>query len=237
MTSHSPTQNCVLCGKAFPPNTLTSADLVRDSVIRQIKLSYPDWPGKGLICRPELNAFRDAYVRSLIAADQRELSSLEIDVIESLNRHETLATNPEKAWQTQASVGERLSDKVATFGGSWRFIIMFFCFILVWMALNVGLLVSDPLDPYPFIFLNLMLSCLAAIQAPIIMMSQNRQEARDRLRSQNDYKINLKAELEIRQLHEKVDHLLRGQWERLMEIQQIQIDLMEELTQRLPKKG
>jgi uncharacterized membrane protein len=87
-----------------------------------------------------------------------------------------------------------------------------------------------PFDPYPFILLNLMLSCLAAVQAPIIMMSQNRQEARDRLRSENDYRVNLKAELEIRHLHEKIDHLLQHQWERLIEIQQIQIELMNELT-------
>ena len=101
---------------------------------------------------------------------------------------------------------------------------------MIWIALNTFLLLKRPFDPYPFILLNLVLSCLAAIQAPVIMMSQNRQESKDRLRSQHDYRVNLKAELEIRQLHDKIDHLLSHQWERLVEIQQIQIDLLSELT-------
>ena len=110
------------------------------------------------------------------------------------------------------------------------FISAFGGFILIWVLINTLVLILRPFDPYPFILLNLFLSCLAALQAPIIMMSQNRQEARDRLHSENDYRVNLKAELEIRQLHEKLDHLLQHQWERLMEIQQIQIELMNELT-------
>ena len=101
-----------------------------------------------------------------------------------------------------------------------------------WMALNTALLATRAFDPFPYILLNLILSCLAAVQAPVIMMSQNRQEARDRARARNDYLVNLKAELEIRLLHEKLDHLLRQQWERLLEIQEIQIELMNELVQR-----
>jgi uncharacterized membrane protein len=109
--------------------------------------------------------------------------------------------------------------------------------ILFWILLNAAFLLGRAFDPYPFILLNLLLSCLAAVQAPIIMMSQNRQEARDRLRSENDYRVNLKAELEIRHLHEKLDHLLQHQWERLMEIQQIQIELMNELVDRRRSRG
>ena len=104
---------------------------------------------------------------------------------------------------------------MASFGGSWRFLILFAAFMVAWMGLNTWLLASRAFDPYPYILLNLVLSCLAAVQAPVIMMSQNRQEARDRLRAKNDYLVNLKAELEIRLLHEKLDHLLRHQWERL----------------------
>jgi uncharacterized membrane protein len=100
---------------------------------------------------------------------------------------------------------------------------------LGWIAFNsIHLLLAKPVDPYPFILLNLMLSCLAAIQAPIIMMSQNRQEAKDRLRSEYDYRVNLKAELEIRQLHEKLDHLLTNQWQRMMDVQELQVELLEE---------
>ncbi|HEX6013829.1 MAG TPA: DUF1003 domain-containing protein [Geminicoccaceae bacterium] len=127
--------------------------------------------------------------------------------------------------------GERLADRVAASGGSWRFILLFAVAMAAWMGLNSWLLASRAFDPFPYILLNLVLSCLAAVQAPVIMMSQNRQETRDRLRARNDYLVNLKAELEIRLLHEKLDHLLRHQWERLIEIQEIQVELMNELVQ------
>ena len=131
-----------------------------------------------------------------------------------------------------SSLSARLSDQIASFGGSWRFIILFGVVLVLWIILNAALLLNRGFDPYPFILLNLILSCLAAMQAPIIMMSQNRAELRDRLRSENDYKINLKAELEIRHLHEKIDHLLRRQYNRLFEIQQIQIELLEEISRQ-----
>lgn len=135
----------------------------------------------------------------------------------------------------QASRGDRLADRVAAVGGSWGFITVFTLVLFGWMVLNSEVLQRFGLafDPYPFIFLNLMLSTLAAVQAPIIMMSQNRQEAKDRLRARNDYQVNLKAELEIRHLHEKIDHLLSHQWERMIEIQEVQLDLLNEL--RRPK--
>jgi uncharacterized membrane protein len=125
-----------------------------------------------------------------------------------------------------------LADKIASFGGSWSFLICFTVFITFWIGMNTMVIVTKPVDPYPFILLNLILSCIAAIQAPVIMMSQNRQEAKDRLRSQNDYQINLKAELEIQHLHEKLDHLLQHQWERLAQIQEIQLDLLSEMSKK-----
>jgi uncharacterized membrane protein len=108
--------------------------------------------------------------------------------------------------------------------------------LILWIILNAAVLVQKPFDPYPFILLNLVLSCIAAIQAPVIMMSQNRQEAKDRLRSEYDYRVNLKAELEIRQLHEKMDHLLMTQWQRLLEIQEMQMELIEESSAKTSKK-
>jgi len=146
-----------------------------------------------------------------------------------------LSENIEKQFERKLTFGEHLSDKIAEFGGSWKFIITFGSVIVVWVVLNAVLLLNRAFDPYPFILLNLILSCLAALQAPVIMMSQNRAEARDRLRAENDYKVNLKAELEIRHLHEKIDHLLRKQYNRLFEIQQIQIELLEEISQK--KRG
>ena len=116
--------------------------------------------------------------------------------------------------------------------GSWRFISIFMAVLFIWIFINTIVLIHKPFDPYPFILLNLILSCIAAIQAPIIMMSQNRQEAKDRLRSEHDYRVNLKAELEIRHPHEKMDHLLMTQWQRLLEIQEVQTELMEELARK-----
>ena len=165
-----------------------------------------------------------------------ELSTLELDVMRSMKDQGLLAKNVNVEFDRKSTLGERLADKVAEFGGSWRFIITFFIVMVMWIIMNSVLLLRKPFDPYPFILLNLVLSCLAAIQAPIIMMSQNRQEAKDRLRSEHDYQINLKAELEIRFLHEKIDHLLAQQWQRLVEIQQIQMDLMEELVRKTPRE-
>ncbi len=179
--------------------------------------------------------FRKDYVKQALEDEIGELTSLDQEVIESLQQHELLTENIEKQFERKLTFGEHLSDKIAEFGGSWKFIITFGSVIVVWIVLNVLLLLNRGFDPYPFILLNLILSCLAALQAPVIMMSQNRAEARDRLRAENDYKVNLKAELEIRHLHEKIDHLLRKQYNRLFEIQQIQIELLEEISQR--KRG
>jgi uncharacterized membrane protein len=168
------------------------------------------------------------YVSELLGQERGELTKLEQDVVQSLADHETLAKNIEAKWVEHRTFGERLSDHLASFGGSWTFIIIFFVILVIWMAFNALIIGQDRFDPYPYILLNLVLSCLAAIQAPIIMMSQKRQEAKDRLRSENDYRVNLKAELEIRHLHEKIDHILTRQWQRLAEIQQIQLELMQD---------
>ena len=221
---------CQICGKPRSRSELVPAALVRPPLVERIRSAFPSWSQDGFICHDDLNRFRREYVQFLLEDERGELSSLERSVIESLARHETLAENVEAQFQKKLSLGERLADRIADFGGSWTFIGLFAGFILIWIAINTIVLIVRPFDPYPFILLNLMLSCLAAVQAPIIMMSQNRQEARDRLRSENDYRVNLKAELEIRHLHEKLDHVLRHQWERLVEIQQIQIELMNELT-------
>ena len=124
-------------------------------------------------------------------------------------------------------------DNVAAFGGSWKFIIMFAVFIALWILANIYLLLDKGFDPYPFILLNLILSCLAALQAPVIMMSQNRQEEKDRERAKKDYMINLKSELEIRMLHEKLDHLIMHQQEELIEIQKVQIEMMNDILSRI----
>ena len=157
------------------------------------------------------------------------MSNLEREVVASLSRHEIVSRDIEADIGEGRTSGERAADVVALFGGSWTFILSFSVFVLAWMAINIAQ-ATGAFDPYPFILLNLVLSCLAAIQAPIIMMSQSRKDAKDRLRAQSDYRINLKAELEIRNLHEKIDHILMHQWDRLTEIQKIQLDMLQELV-------
>jgi uncharacterized membrane protein len=212
--------------------SLFRAALIRPRLAERIAKEVPGWSAESFICLDDLNRFRARYVESMLEQGMGEITALEDSVVERIARHETLTTNVDAEFDRGLTLGERVADRVAGFGGSWAFILMFGGVIVAWMVLNTFLLATRAFDPYPYILLNLALSCLAAVQAPVIMMSQNRQEARDRARARNDYLVNLKAELEIRLLHEKLDHLLHQQWERLMEIQEIQVDLMNELAQR-----
>lgn len=223
---------CAICGRTLAPRDLVPAGMVRDVVAHEILEVHPTWSPESHICRADLNRFRAKYVHSLLESERGELTSLEQDVVRSLRDHDFLARNVEDRFEQEWSRGERLADRLATFGGSWTFLAWFGAALAAWIGINTFVLVARPVDPYPFILLNLILSCLAAVQAPVIMMSQNRQEAKDRLRSQHDYQVNLKAELEIRHLDEKLDHLLRHQWERLAQIQEIQLELLSELGRR-----
>jgi|ERR1043165_9598955 uncharacterized membrane protein len=232
MANSKESKVCAVCGKSFSPRDLVPGIAVRDVIAGEIASEHADWSQEKLICRADLNRFRSRYVHTLLESEKGELSSLEKEVLLSLRDHETLAKDVDTEFQGDWTVGERLADRIATFGGSWTFLICFGGFLALWIIVNSIVLYSRPPDPFPYILLNLILSCLAAVQAPVIMMSQNRQEAKDRLRSQHDYQVNLKAELEIRHLHEKVDHLLSHQWERLAQIQEIQLELLSELSRR-----
>jgi uncharacterized membrane protein len=223
---------CGICGRTFSARELVPGEVVRDAIAREILQDHPDWSPDMFICRSDLNRFRTKHVHSLLESERGDLTYLEQDVVQSLRDHEFVAKNVEASFEQEWSFGERLADRIAAFGGSWTFLIYFGVVLALWIGMNSAVLALRPVDPYPFILLNLLLSCLAAVQAPIIMMSQNRQEAKDRLRSQHDYQVNLKAELEIRQLHEKLDHLLLHQWERLAEIQEIQLDLLSEIGRK-----
>ncbi len=219
---------CHVCGKAFAPPKLRAWISVRPGVSDLIAAAAPGWDEGKHICQPDLVRFRRDYVERLLADERGELDELDRQVIASLAAGEPVSRNPEEEAAERYTFGERLADGVAVFGGSWTFILSFLGVLVVWMIVNVLILSAKPFDPYPFILLNLVLSCVAALQAPVIMMSQRRQETKDRLRAENDYRVNLKSELEIRQLHEKIDHQLAHQWEKLAELQQIQIELLEE---------
>jgi len=222
--------HCAICDEATREPITFGA--VRPSLATGLAAAHPHLKTNDIICRKHLTEERTRYVEQLLERERGELSELERQVVESLAREETVARDIEAAWTGTRTFGERVSDFVADFGGSWNFIISFFVILLVWIAFNAWTATQAVFDPYPFILLNLVLSCLAAMQAPIIMMSQKRQEVKDRLRSENDYRVNLKAEFEIRHLHEKLDHLINRQWERLAEIQQIQLEIMEDLSSR-----
>ena len=223
---------CQVCNEQKKMSEVLTAEIVREPIVEKIRETYPDWSPQGFICIADLNRYRAEYVRDVIKADKGELSVLEEQVVRSLKEQELLSQNINVEYDRQRSLGAIMADRLADFGGSWLFIGLFFGVLTVWIVMNSVLLLMKPFDPFPYIFLNLILSCLAAMQAPVILMSQNRQAARDRMQAEHDYRINLKAELEIRHLHEKIDHLLMNQWQRLMEIQQIQMDLMEELAHK-----
>jgi len=151
------------------------------------------------------------------------------EVRTSPRQHEVSAKHVEEDSDEDWTPGQRLADRMADFVGTWTFLFFGMVFVVIWMLMNFLVILRHPPDPYPFIFLNLVLSCISAIQAPIILMSQNRKEEEDRRRSQQDYRVNFKAELEIRHLNEKIGHMLPRQWERLAEIQEIQVELRADL--------
>lgn len=209
---------------------------IREGIFNLIKTEFPDFDKESLISISELNQYRRLYLTSLITPEKGEITAIDRGVMEAIKNNSILSENIQDEIEAELTFGQNLADKVAAFGGSWTFIITFFSFILIWMLINIWFLATRPFDPFPFILLNLILSCLAAIQAPIIMMSQNRQEQKDRQRGEHDYKINLKAELEIKLLSEKIDHLLVHQNRKLLEIQEVQTDYLEDLMKELKKK-
>lgn len=232
MIKKQETVQCQICKGHKKLNEVVPVGVIRAPLVETIRKSYPDWSSSGYICITDLNRFRAQYVQDVLETEKGELSSLEEQVMKSLKEQELLSKNINVEFEQKLTLGERMADKLAEFAGSWRFITIFVGVLFVWILMNSIVLLLRPFDPYPFILLNLVLSCLAAIQAPVIMMSQNRQEAKDRMRAEHDYLVNLKAELEIRHLHEKIDHLLLNQWQRLLEIQEIQMELMGELTHK-----
>lgn len=222
--------------KEIPKGEDVKGEEIREGVFNLIKADFPDFTQDSLISLSELNHYRRLYLTSLIIQEKGELAIIDRDVMDAIKNNSILSENIQDEMEVELTLGQRIADKVAAFGGSWTFIITFFSFILIWMGINIWFLTSKPFDPYPFILLNLILSCLAAIQAPIIMMSQNRQEQKDRQRGEHDYQINLKAELEIKLLSEKIDHLLVHQNQKLLEIQEVQIDYLEDLMKEIRKK-
>ena len=219
--------------KKLSADTAYRGDYLRRELVALIKEDYPDFNDECYIDADELNQYRKKYLTRLIASETQDLDDLEKEVLDAISSHTILTENIELEIEKELTLGQKMADVIAGFGGSWIFIGIFFAFVFGWMVLNISFLFTKPFDPYPFILLNLILSCLAAIQAPIIMMSQNRLEDKDRKRGEHDYKVNLKAELEIRLLNEKIDHLILQQSKKLLTIQELQTDYLEDILKSL----
>ena len=223
---------CQICGKEKTREDLVPASSVRSSIAGIIVQDYPGWSPEGYICRTDLGRFRIAYIQHALEKECDESALLQGTDKTGVTQEDHLPKNDYIEYEQELTFGEHISDRIAGFAGSWSFIAVFACLIFLWVFLNTYLLLTRPFDPYPFILLNLVLSILTAIQAPVIIMSQNRQETRDRLHADRDYQVSVHTELEIHRLHKKIDHLMTTQGQRLLEIQQIQTELLEELAEK-----
>lgn len=224
-----------ISGKEFSENDKISGKNIRQTLFHFISKFHPNFNHKSFISLEELNDFREKYITEFLNKKLGNLTDLEKQVVKSISKNTMISTEIEDEKQN-LTFGQKLADKVADFGGSWTFIIFFMSFLVFWILLNVFWFANKGFDPYPFILLNLILSCIAAIQAPVIMMSQNRQEEKDRDRAKKDYKINLKSELEIRELHEKIDHLIINYQQDLLEIQKTQIEMLNSILENVKRE-
>lgn len=231
MTAKNTFKSAVSGGKFADAEKVYAKD-IRQPILKLIQQDCPGFKGNECLAMSELGSYREKYIADFLNSDVTQLSELQKNVISSFKGEKSFVNKVEDG-PDKRDFGQRLADSVADFGGSWTFIISFMVFILIWIGANVFILMNKGFDPYPFILLNLILSCLAALQAPIIMMSQNRQEEKDRERAKKDYMINLKSELEIRLLDEKLDHLLLHQQQELIEVQKIQIELMKDILEQV----
>ncbi|MBL7786436.1 MAG: DUF1003 domain-containing protein [Chitinophagales bacterium] len=218
-----------LSNLSFPITEKVAAKTIRSAILELIQQEYPNFATESFLSVSELNEYRQKYISTCLLKEVGELGELEKTVLATLSESQTITNRIEDA--PLLTLGQKVADKIATFGGSWTFIISFITFLVIWISANAFIYHNRGFDPYPFILLNLILSCIAALQAPVIMMSQNRQEEKDRERAKKDYMINLKSELEIRILHEKIDHLIMHQQQELLEIQQIQTEMLNDILQ------
>lgn len=225
-------RKCTISNQLLKENEVRRGDFVPKDILSLIQTDHPHFKDSSYISIAELNRYRKKYLSRLIATESEELSNLENKVLDAISNNQILSENIEIQIDKEISYGDRISDMIADFGGSWYFIGVFFAFVLFWIASNIWILTAKPFDPYPFIMLNLILSCLAAIQAPIILMSQNRLEDKDRRRGEYDFQVDLKSELEIKLLHEKIDHLILHQNKKIFEILEIQASYLEDIVDK-----
>lgn len=225
-------QPCCVCGRRRP-----DAQIVRLRGLRRALASHlertrgTELAPDARVCIDCRNQARLALLIEQLEAERGELSQVEAEVARKAAAHLAIAEHLDEEFVRTTTRGQRFADRVAAIGGSWPFVLGFVGLLVVWCGWNTWLLRAQAFDPYPYILLNLILSCIAALQAPIIMMSQNRMAARDRMQADQDFRINLKAEIEIASLHDKLDHVLHGQWQHMVELQEMQIELLNEILE------
>jgi len=225
---------CSVCGASVETRSLANPQKLEDGLVDLIQRDHPDWDGKRGVCPKCREVYRAKKFLNYLEAEYQKITEMERNLVSKIVRRGRISKAVHEEYEEKMTLGDRVADRVARFGGSWKFILLFAGVLLVWMGINSYWLVFGRVfDPFPFILLNLFLSTLAAIQAPVIMMSQNRQSAKDRLAAQHDYEINLMAELEIRDLHEKLDALRLKQWHELWQMQHRQIELLEMMQKLL----
>ncbi|MFC6323724.1 DUF1003 domain-containing protein [Companilactobacillus baiquanensis] len=226
-------QTCVICDNHF---SATEGLFIRDlnpKLTESIYRIIPNAKNSSFICLKDIQKIRLTQMQEMVDKDLEKDRKMNASLQKELAKDNYVTRNINDTIHGKLTRGQKLADLVARFGGSWGFIITFVIILVLWMGINVTHFLGVNFDPYPFILLNLFLSCIAAIQAPIIMMSQNRQADRDRFDAENDYRTNSKSEMEIRILHEKVDQLNEVQWPHILEIQKMQISILSELENEI----
>jgi uncharacterized membrane protein len=239
-------QNVVLCEVSkteVPADKAKQGFTVRPSILQLIKEVEPTFTSDSWISDEELKKYKVRYIETLFQNDKNRENEIQEMVKQAVANHDFMSINfidTINNEDSESTLGQRMADKVAEFGGSWTFIFSFFTLMAIWMFGNVLLKIYQPdyaFDSYPFIFLNLVLSCVASIQAPIIMMSQNRSSEKDRKRALNDFKVNLKNELEIMFLREKIDHIINNQTPHIHETLELQNEMMDDIKKSIDVIG
>ena len=230
-------RTCSITGMIFPEMEGLEWRDIRPSVREFLKAMHDDLDENSFISYKAFNNLLKTYIASVAAQEIKEHQSLNDSIESKFRTDESLQPIEFQKDEEQLSFGQRLADRIADFGGSWPFIIFFLSFLVIWMLVNSFVLHGKAWDNYPYILLNLILSCLAALQAPVIMMSQNRQETKDRQHAEYDFRVNKKAEAEVRLLHEKLDHLLLHQHQNMIELLQMQMDVIQQLQQRIDNEN
>ena len=228
-----PKLECSLCKTIVDSRTLASPQKLEPPLLEIIRRERPEWEAKRGICRNCLEQYRAKKFVGYLEQEYEKISEMEKSLVTQIARRGRVSKMVNVEFEAGMTIGQHIADRVARFGGSWTFIMIFGGILLTWMGVNTWILVRHPFDPFPFILLNLVLSTIAALQAPVIMMSQNRQAEKDRLQANQDYQINLMAEIEIRDLHDKLDGLRFKQWHELWHMQKRQLELLEHLHKEM----